>query len=679
MVISDIVKGLAAGVGIDLSPDGKIAYYVEWSIGEVSKVEVDNGKVEFVAGGFKYPEDVEVDWDTGDIFISERTGEITEISTDLVKKIVANPGGAPHQLALVKRGGNRNLYTVCFDSGKLIRIDVNSGSVTTLTTGLGHPIGLVLDTHVDFAYVTEQDNKSLTRIELSSGNKTVLYSGLTSPFYLAWDRNATGIFCVQRDPSNSLVKLDITATPVAAQIVATDLAVRPSGAAPNSDDSKIYICADQKLQVISHTVPQITPDPAPFEVHSIQFNYDESGAISLKDHVSDDYIHLQPEWIKNTRDEPAAYVRSTETKIRVVFRKIASSVSGNFAVGATGNLGGIRRKIVSLTFLPSGLSNPVDFELMWPLPGKIGKHRVNFEWYARRTLGAHVPMDIGSSSHTICTTWKAMDVSKDTTLNDWVFKMPMLWTSEWAAGKNNEKEICDAIINRLADSGMKYGVGGWDVRDMLNGYQGGPPGGMCGGWYKMFQHLAHCQGVFVYRRCYSNNPRPLGNNEVKWDAIVIKAGGLNQSVPTWYSRKFEDITSQYPIGPTTPITVVNEKRYIFHGSNDGHCINFLVYQGKLYLYDPSFGTGPFELAPFTGADAPLPPGNNTVVGGNELSSFKSKYLDTAVDYVEGSLIDGSGTLHSYDYITQTGGLTVRTSIIPDVTGSFKEITFSWDI
>jgi hypothetical protein len=34
MQITDVVLGLAAGVGIDLSPDGNAAYYVEWSIGD---------------------------------------------------------------------------------------------------------------------------------------------------------------------------------------------------------------------------------------------------------------------------------------------------------------------------------------------------------------------------------------------------------------------------------------------------------------------------------------------------------------------------------------------------------------------------------------------------------------------------------------------------------------------
>jgi hypothetical protein len=59
MQITDIVLGLAAGVGIDLSPDGKIAYYVEWSIGEFNRVEVDTGSVTTVLTALSSPQDVE--------------------------------------------------------------------------------------------------------------------------------------------------------------------------------------------------------------------------------------------------------------------------------------------------------------------------------------------------------------------------------------------------------------------------------------------------------------------------------------------------------------------------------------------------------------------------------------------------------------------------------------------
>lgn len=671
MSIGDIVNGLAAGVGIDLSTDGKTAFYVEWSIGEVWKVEVDNGKVTRVADGFKYPEDVEVDWDTGDIFVSERTGKITEINTDGTKRLIANPGGAPHQLVLVKESGSRYLYTVCFDSGRFIKVDVSSGVETNIAIGLGHPIGLAIDPSRTNAYITEQDTKCLSRIVISSGNRTVLHIGLTSPFYLAWNRDDSGLFCVQRDPSNSLVKLTL-GSPVSVSTVAGGLAWRPSGVMPNSDDSKIYICADQKLQVISSDgVPTVQPDPAPFEVYSILFNYDGSNAIDLKDHVTNGDIHSNPEWIKATRDEPAAYVRHTLPHVKVVFKKIASSVSGTYAVGAIGSLGGIRREDITPTFNASGFTIPIDFELMWPLPNSVGKHNVTIDWYARKTAVPDIPIPVGSATHTICTTWQIMDPTKDAvTLRDWVYKNPMLWTSEWAAGKDNEKAICDAIIQNLHKSNLKYGVP-WvfSVRGILQNN-----GGMCGGWYKMFQHLAHCQGVFVHRRYFEVDRRLLSNGEAKWCSIVIRSGGLNQPYPPLQPRQFKDINSNYPINSSTQISYVNQKRYVFSGPGDGHCINFLKYSGKLHLYDACFQAGPFEIAPFTGPDAPLPPRIDTILGGNDLASFKSKYLDGGIDYMMGTLYDGSGTLHSYP-----DGLTVKTSIIPDVTGTFNEITFEWSI
>ena len=45
MPISLVVPGLAAGVGVRLSPDGATAYYVEWSIGRLCKADVASGAV----------------------------------------------------------------------------------------------------------------------------------------------------------------------------------------------------------------------------------------------------------------------------------------------------------------------------------------------------------------------------------------------------------------------------------------------------------------------------------------------------------------------------------------------------------------------------------------------------------------------------------------------------------
>jgi hypothetical protein len=661
MKITDIVGGLAAGVGIDLSPDEKTAYYVEWSIGELSKVEIATGNVEKIKGGLKYPEDVEVDWNANELFISQRTGEIIQVSPGGRSKVIATPGGAPSQLALVSVQGKRYLYTVTYDSGLLLRIDLATQAVTVIMGGLGHPVGLAIDQAVKYAYVTEQDKSSLTRIDIQTGQSLDLYTGLVAPFFLAWNENASGIFCVERDPSNSLLLLDVTTTQK--KVVASGLAWRPSGVAPNKDDSRIYICADQKLQVISFDgVPTIKPGPLPFEIHSILFNYDKSEAIPLKDPATDAYVHAQPEWVRGSRNEPAAYVRGKLPHIKVVFRKLQGFVAGKYAVGAVGNLGGIRRKEFTPSFSPSGLSPQVDFELMWPLPGAIGKHEVSFEWYARPTAAPSVPTLFDTTKHTLCTTWQPITPNSSQELEKWVYKQPMLWTSEWAADKNNEKDICDAIITNLHKSGLKYGIFGvWDIRHMLNG-----TGGMCGGWYMMFPHMAHCQGVFVDRRFYEVDPRSMANGETKWRAIVIRSGGLNQPQPTSGAATYNDVNAQYPINPSTQVVKVTENRYRFSGPGDGHCINFLRYNQKVYLYDPSFGAGPFEISPFASADGLPPIGSN--IGGLELASFKQAYLNGAVDYMEGMLHDPASTLRS---------LTIKTLIIPDLLNGVKEITFNW--
>ncbi|MFX0108974.1 MAG: hypothetical protein ACFE7R_11870 [Candidatus Hodarchaeota archaeon] len=286
---------------------------------------------------------------------------------------------------------------------------------------------------------------------------------------------------------------------------------------------------------------------------------------------------------------------------------------------------------------------------------------------------------LGKSSHRICTTWRRLESNPQERLSDWVYKKPMLWTSEWATGKENEKGICDAIITNLHKSGLSYGKGFWSVRSMLiNG------GGMCGGWYQMFQHMAHCQGVFIHRRCFFVDLRELphesGESEINWRAINIKSPGLNLdeiSEDLASERTFRDDDSEYPIRSTTLISERRERRWIFLGPGDGHCINLLPYQGKLYLYDACFGTGPFDIEPFGGAEAPLPPSNFVILGGAELSSFKRVYLDGAVDYMMGSLIGPDGVFYG-----DIPGITVRTEVIPEIwfhpqNGYTDGITFKW--
>lgn len=447
--ITDVVLGLAAGVGIDLSPDGKRAYFVEWSIGELSLVEVASGLVSTIRTGLSFPQDVEVDWDTGAIYISERTGNIIQIGAEGQPRVIASPGGAPHQLALVKDGGDHALYTVCFDSGQLLRLDLLTGATTVIASGFGHPIGLVLDRARKYAFLTEQDSGSLVQVELATGARTSIVGGLIAPFFLAWDKDHTSIFCVQRDPANNLIRIK-PGSPTTLSLVAGGLAWRPSGVAPNADDSLIYICADRELEVIGPAgTPTIPPGIPPFEVHSIQFHFDGSQTIPLKHHQLGVMVPT-PEYEAGGRNEPAAYLVNTTPRIKVVFRRLPGFVPGTYAVGATGSLGGIRRRYIAPTFNSAGLTGPIEFDFLWPLPGFVSKPDVTLDWYARFTAAPSAPAPIGFAIHRLYLLL-ARPTAPWTQEPAWVAGLEI--ACGWASGAANKTSAATLITEHYNGSG----------------------------------------------------------------------------------------------------------------------------------------------------------------------------------------------------------------------------------
>src|SRR5262249_43658533 len=160
-----------------------------------------------------------------------------------------------------------------------------------------------------------------------------------------------------------------------------------------------------------------------------------------------------------------------------------------------------------------------------------------------------------------------------------------MWTCEWAAGQGDEKEICDAIIANVRHSGLHYGrttpVPVRNVRELLIEREA-----MCGVWYKAFQQMAHCHGVFVHRRMFRVDCRPMPGGEQHWCAIVVCDGGLNRSQPTHPESDFHDNDSGvFPLPTGVVLTTRTERRYRFWGWPnrifDGHCVNFLEHGGRL--------------------------------------------------------------------------------------------------
>ena len=475
-MITDVVSGLGAGVGVDVSPDGATAYVVEWSNGELIRVDTLSGAVETIQTGLAFPQDVIVNWTTGQIFVSERTGSIREVFGQGESEVIDTFGGAPHQLAL-SQDGNR-LYSVTYDSGEIHLLDLTTGTSVVLLGGLGHPVGLVIDPAETTAYVTEQDGGSLTVVDLGSGTVTARNGGLVAPFFLAWDKDGTGLYCIQRDPSNALVHLPLG--PVMVAVAHTSgLDWRPSGVAPTPDDGLIFVATDRKLQVISVVpIPPPVPPPAPFVVETVRFEDDRGDAIPVQFRGSP---VPTPEWVLGGHNYPAAYPMGTLVRVEVRLRRQAGYVPGNYAIGATGNHGGIRRATITPVFDPSGFSAPITLEFMWPLPGSVETLRVTLDWYARPTPAPGVQVGVGSTSHPIYTLLRRPTVAPWTGSRLWVKALDR--ACSWAAGSSGPDEAAAAITAGYNGSGVvsydtligatAYGTGQFVLTQMLERLAGG--------------------------------------------------------------------------------------------------------------------------------------------------------------------------------------------------------------
>jgi hypothetical protein len=437
------------------------------------------------------------------------------------------------------------------------------------------------------------------------------------------------------------------------------------------------------------------------EVYSVRFDFEGSGAISLRDPRTDAPIttHREPEWIRDERSEPAAYVRGTQPEIEVVFFLVGAS-GGTYLIGAEGPNGGVAEQRVELVWdnaavhtSRAGMSKPVRFKLARPLPDAIGTIALHLSWYMKPAPGADAQrISMGDSTHALFTTWRPLFVNEDDEHPAWAYTTILAWASTWAAGKNDEKSICDALLQNLYRSGLQYGVAGWDVRFMLL-----TGGGMCGGWVRLFQALAASQGVLVDRRMMAIDWRTdfLGRKgQEGWCGIVLPSPGQNQAAspdPPAHYHDYPD-SAPFPIVTAAHPHPTAASRYEFWGYPDyrfdGHYLNFLEFEGQLYLYDPSFGHGPIAL------DMPMPPMDWQKLGGLALASFKASYLDPYVTFMLGSLYDGDTFYKTVVWgkgstpEDPTGipipvnGLTVKTASIPDVVEDahgqpVDGVTFYW--
>jgi len=282
--LTNLLSGVRGGVGLCADPASRDhAYFVEYNAGTLRRVNLSTGAVSTVATGLSNPVDVAIAGRTA--YVTEGVGRLTSVRLDTGEKATVVSGlASPQQIALritllrvalpsadtwgggvvpvglgveprieripaeIVRPRLRLIsqaYVVEHGSGKLTCVDLLARSKSEVKSGLGHPVGVVLEGNI--AYVSEQDGGKISRIDLSTGRQTTVVSGLSQPFFLYKRHNRQGLFVTERG-AQRLSYVDIGLNPTAAKEVASGLSALPSGILVSADESKFYVATDAALQ-----------------------------------------------------------------------------------------------------------------------------------------------------------------------------------------------------------------------------------------------------------------------------------------------------------------------------------------------------------------------------------------------------------------------------------------------
>ncbi len=228
---------------------------IEWATYQI------NQGYSVLGTGYTTPEDIKLSADGIHAYITERTGNLLRVALTNANRsaaiLVASGMTAPQEIALDE--AHNAAYVVEYESiGALIKIDLTTGTKTTIIPGLNNAVGLVLSSDLQYAYISEQttgpDMGRISAYLLSNGSRQTIVKGLTAPFFLRWlDATQSLLLVPERDPANRIDLINIAAK--TSQVIVSGAPFRPSSVAlPNTN--QILVCCDQVIDIYN-----LTPQP----------------------------------------------------------------------------------------------------------------------------------------------------------------------------------------------------------------------------------------------------------------------------------------------------------------------------------------------------------------------------------------------------------------------------------
>ena len=252
-ILTTIATGLssAAGSAYRRSTD-QLLVAESGSGGKISAVGVHSHVRTILGTGYNAPSDIVLSADGTHAYVAEHPGTLLRISLSNANRaaatVVASGLNGIDQIALDEARGYA--YVVESTASQVQKINLSTGAKTVVVqVGLFAPRGVLLTSDGRFLYVSD-DAGHITRFDLSNTTSQVIASGLGGPRHLIFaDAGESVILFPVPNPTGTVMKLDLTASPPAAVGIAGPTQYGPYSLAVLSPDKLLVVDAQAVEQV----------------------------------------------------------------------------------------------------------------------------------------------------------------------------------------------------------------------------------------------------------------------------------------------------------------------------------------------------------------------------------------------------------------------------------------------
>lgn len=244
-VPTTIATGFADAGGSDYRQLTDQLYIADAGAGTIVAVNAHTHVKTPLGTGFNAPHDIELSSDGVHAYVTESPGTLLRLSLTNLNRaaatVVASGFNGIDQVALDEAHGFA--YVCEFTASQIQRVTLVSGVKKVVASAFA-PRGVLVTSDGRFLYVSS-DAGTITRFDLATNTSLQIASGLNGPRHLTFaDAGESVILFPQPNPTGTVLKVDLTATPATVTPIAG-----PTAAAPYS----VNVLSPNQILVTSAT------------------------------------------------------------------------------------------------------------------------------------------------------------------------------------------------------------------------------------------------------------------------------------------------------------------------------------------------------------------------------------------------------------------------------------------